>query len=106
MIQAPQALWKGRFAWSWPRLRWLFGGRRARNAIEMCALRFNYLPSRFRRQGTLHSIYTIDSIWERCEQRFYAVRCRDGASRTLVHDLRYNTWHMLERGTAWQAHAS
>jgi hypothetical protein len=99
MIQAQQARWQWRSWWQWGWPSSLWHERASVNAIEICALRFNYLPLRFRRQGTVYTVYTIDRIWEQTDRRYYDVRCRDGLRRTLVHNLRSNTWYLSERGT-------
>lgn len=68
---------------------------------EMLALRYGFLPARFRHGGEVRQVRRIERIWDarsrgrRPPQRYFTVRCADDQVCTLFHDLRAGTWHLL-----------
>lgn len=81
-------------------LRWL-GRPRVTAPIELCTLRYGFLPARFRHQGTTHWVARIERIWEQrgrraqADRRYFAISCADARRCTLVQELRAGTWYVI-----------
>ena len=87
-----------RFGW-----RWQYGRlwpRKRVELIELCARRFRYQPRRFRWRGLLHTVRSIDRVWEqvgsksRRARRYFRVTCHDDQTYTLFQDLRLGAWYV------------
>jgi hypothetical protein len=80
---------------------WWFGRSRVPTPIELCMLRYGFLPARFRQYGATHRVARIERIWEergrrtQADRRYFAVSCADARRCTLVQELRAGTWHVI-----------
>jgi hypothetical protein len=80
---------------------WRSGRSRAAAPVELCTLRYGFLPARFRQHGVLHLVVRIEQIWEQrgrrseADRRYFAVRCADMRRCTLVQELRAGTWQII-----------
>lgn len=84
------------------RLPWPGRSRRpSPEPVELSALRYGFLPARFRHQGEIHRVARVEQIWEqrgsrtRADRRYFAVSCADARRCTLVQELRAGTWHVV-----------
>jgi hypothetical protein len=87
--------WQTAGALLWP------GRTRAAAPVELCTLRYGFLPARFRQHGVLHLVVRIERIWEQrgrrsqADRRYFAVCCADARRCTLVQELRAGTWQII-----------
>ncbi len=69
--------------------------------VELCALRYGFLPACFRHRGTVHRVARIERIWEHRgrgrhpARRFFAVHCAGAQPCTLVQELHVGTWQVI-----------
>src|SRR5262249_16743770 len=74
--------------------------RRRAELVELCARRFAYQPQRFRWHGLLHTVRTIERVWERggsrkrSPRRYFSVTCHNDQRYTLFQDLQLGAWYV------------
>lgn len=70
-------------------------------SVELCELRYGFLPARFRQNGVLYRVVRIEQIWEKpgglfqADQRCFALCCVNDLHCTLVQELHTGTWQVF-----------
>lgn len=74
-----------------------------REPILLQATRFNILPHRFLHRGVEQRVQKVEHTWDvgkgwrQQPGHYFRVRCQDGASYDLFHDVTLNAW-FVDRG--------
>lgn len=69
--------------------------------VELCGLRYGFLPSRFRHRGELYLVAKVEQIWEEYglgqaqARRHFRIACRHGGRCTLIQELQAGTWSVI-----------
>jgi hypothetical protein len=77
------------------------GHTRAVAPVELCELRYGFLPTRFRQNGEIYRVVRIEQIWEqpgglfRADQRCFALCCVNDLRCTLVQELQTGSWQVF-----------
>ncbi len=70
--------------------------------ITLTELRFAFLPAAFWHRGQRYQVLNVVAIRDQRrpdgDWRYYRVRCADGQTRTLIHDLIAGHWYLQQEG--------
>ncbi|HEY0601821.1 MAG TPA: hypothetical protein VGD58_02865 [Herpetosiphonaceae bacterium] len=67
--------------------------------------RFNLLPYRFLHRGVVRRVQRVERSWDvgarwgRHPGHYFRVRCQDGATCDLFHDVILNMWYIKQTGS-------